>query len=105
MKGAGVVSHSQLLPMGQSGGVQNVPIGQNGGISGLSIGQSGGGGPNIPVAQTLIQPVTMVSQVPLSVPQQYSQVIVFLVSSFSYSFDVLIPPMYSLNTLDTLLHI
>ncbi|XP_056588418.1 serine/threonine-protein kinase WNK1 isoform X3 [Triplophysa dalaica] len=73
VKGAGVVSHPQLLPMGQSGGVQNVPIGQNGGISSLSIGQSGGGGPNIPVAQTFIQPVTMVSQVPLSVPQQYSQ--------------------------------
>ncbi|XP_057176217.1 serine/threonine-protein kinase WNK1 isoform X2 [Triplophysa rosa] len=73
VEGAGVVSHPQLLPMGQSGGVQNVPIGQNGGMSGLSIGQSGGGGPNIPVAQTFIQPVTMASQVPLSVPQQYSQ--------------------------------
>ncbi|KAA0707112.1 Serine/threonine-protein kinase WNK3 [Triplophysa tibetana] len=56
-----------------SGGIQNVPIGQNGGIPGLSIGQSGGGGPYIPVAQTFIQPVTMASQVPLSVPQQYSQ--------------------------------
>ncbi|KAF4096665.1 serine/threonine-protein kinase WNK3 isoform X6 [Onychostoma macrolepis] len=73
MKGAGVVSHPQLLPIGQSGGVPNVPVGQNGGISGISIGQSGGGAPNIPVAQTFIQPVTMASQVPLSVPQQYSQ--------------------------------
>lgn len=97
MKGDGVVSHPQLLPMGQSGGVQNVPIGQNGGMSGLSIGQSGGGGPNIPVTQTLIQPVTMASQVPLSVPQQYSQVIVSLVSSLFLS--------YSLNALDTLLRI
>ncbi|XP_043079889.1 serine/threonine-protein kinase WNK3 isoform X2 [Puntigrus tetrazona] len=73
VKGAGVVSHPQLLPIGQSGGVPNVPVGQNGGISGISIGQSGGGAPNIPVAQTFIQPVTMASQVPLSVPQQYSQ--------------------------------
>ncbi|KAI2649723.1 Serine/threonine-protein kinase WNK3 [Labeo rohita] len=73
VKGAGVMSHPQLLPIGQSGGVPNVPVGQNGGISGISIGQSGGGAPNIPVAQTFIQPVTMASQVPLSVPQQYSQ--------------------------------
>ncbi|XP_056304711.1 serine/threonine-protein kinase WNK3 isoform X2 [Danio aesculapii] len=67
VNGAGVLSHPQLLPIGQSGGVPNVPVGQNGGISGISIGQSGGG------AQTFIQPVTMASQVPLSVPQQYSQ--------------------------------
>ncbi|KAK7132332.1 hypothetical protein R3I93_018779 [Phoxinus phoxinus] len=73
VKGAGVISHPQLLPIGQSGGVSNVPVGQNGGISGISIGQSGGGAPNIPVAQTFIQPVAMASQVPLSVPQQYSQ--------------------------------
>ncbi|KTG34807.1 hypothetical protein cypCar_00003802 [Cyprinus carpio] len=73
VKGAGFMSHPQLLPIGQSGGVPNVPVGQNGGISGISIGQSGGGAPNIPVAQTFIQPVTMASQVPLSVPQQYSQ--------------------------------
>lgn len=82
-----------------------MPIGQNGGMSGLSIGQSSGGGPNIPVAQTFIQPVTMASQVPLSVPQQYSQVIVSLVSSFPYFFDSPILPMFSVNTLDTLLHI
>ncbi|XP_056124106.1 serine/threonine-protein kinase WNK3 isoform X2 [Rhinichthys klamathensis goyatoka] len=73
VKGAGVISHPQLLPIGQSGGVSNVPVGQNGGISGIYIGQSGGGAPNIPVAQTFIQPVAMASQVPLSVPQQYSQ--------------------------------
>ncbi|XP_016404503.1 serine/threonine-protein kinase WNK3-like isoform X3 [Sinocyclocheilus rhinocerous] len=73
VKGAGVMSHPQLLPIGESGGVPNVPVGQNGGISGISIGQTGGGAPNIPVAQTFIQPVTMASQVPLSVPQQYSQ--------------------------------
>ncbi|XP_051516334.1 serine/threonine-protein kinase WNK3-like isoform X2 [Myxocyprinus asiaticus] len=73
VKGIGVVSHPQLLPIGQSGGVPNVPVGQNGGISGISIGQSAGGAPNIPLAQTFIQPVTMTSQVPLSVPQQYSQ--------------------------------
>ncbi|XP_051735229.1 serine/threonine-protein kinase WNK1 isoform X3 [Ctenopharyngodon idella] len=73
VKGAGVISHPQLLAIGQSGGVPNVPVGQNGGMSGISIGQSGGGAPNIPVAQTFIQPVTMASQVPLSVPQQYSQ--------------------------------
>ncbi|ROL46879.1 Serine/threonine-protein kinase WNK3 [Anabarilius grahami] len=62
VKGAGVISHPQLLPIGQSGGVPNVPVGQNGGMSGISIGQSGGGAPNIPVAQTFIQPVTMASQ-------------------------------------------
>ncbi|XP_059397176.1 serine/threonine-protein kinase WNK3-like [Carassius carassius] len=73
VKGAGVMSHPQLLPIGQSGGVPNVPVGQNGGVSGISMGQSGGGAPNIPVAQTFIQPVTVASQVPLSVPQQYSQ--------------------------------
>ncbi|XP_016139279.1 serine/threonine-protein kinase WNK1-like isoform X2 [Sinocyclocheilus grahami] len=73
VNGAGVISHPQLLPIDQSGGVPNVPVGQNGGISGISMGQSGGGTPNIPVAQTFIQPVTMASQVPLSVPQQYSQ--------------------------------
>ncbi|XDV46017.1 hypothetical protein PO909_014001 [Leuciscus waleckii] len=73
VKGAGVISHPQLLPIGQSGGVSNVPVDQNGGIYGISIGQSGGGAPNIPVAQTFIQPVAMASQVPLSVPQQYSQ--------------------------------
>ncbi|XP_016135551.1 serine/threonine-protein kinase WNK2-like isoform X1 [Sinocyclocheilus grahami] len=73
VKGAGVMSHPKLLPIGQSGGVPNVPVGQNGGISVISTGQSGGGAPNIPVAQTFIQPVTMASQVPLSVPQQYSQ--------------------------------
>nr|XP_695795.7 serine/threonine-protein kinase WNK3 isoform X2 [Danio rerio] len=65
--GTSGASHPQLLPIGQSGGVPNVPVGQNGGISGISIGQSGGG------AQTFIQPVTMASQVPLIVPQQYSQ--------------------------------
>ncbi|XP_067302258.1 serine/threonine-protein kinase WNK3 isoform X2 [Pseudorasbora parva] len=73
VKAAGVISHPQLLSIGQSGGVPNVPIGQNGGISGISIGQSGGGAPNIPVAQTFVQPVTIASQVPLSLPQQYSQ--------------------------------
>ncbi|XP_067228210.1 serine/threonine-protein kinase WNK3 isoform X7 [Chanodichthys erythropterus] len=73
VKGAGVISLPQLLPIGQGGGVPNVPVGQNGGMSGISIGQSGGGAPNIPVAQTFIQPVTMASQVPLNVPQQYSQ--------------------------------
>ncbi|XP_051962107.1 serine/threonine-protein kinase WNK3 isoform X4 [Xyrauchen texanus] len=73
VKGIGVVSHPQLLPIGQSGGILNVPVGQNGGISGISFGQSAGGAPNIPLAQTFIQPVTMTSQVPLSVPQQYSQ--------------------------------
>lgn len=88
MKGAGVISHPQLLPIGQSGGVPNVPVGQNGGMSGISIGQSGGGAPNIPVAQTFIQPVTMASQVPLNVPQQYSQVIVSLVSSFAVCFSL-----------------
>uniref|UniRef100_A0A8C2HUN8 Serine/threonine-protein kinase WNK3 n=1 Tax=Cyprinus carpio TaxID=7962 RepID=A0A8C2HUN8_CYPCA len=71
VKGAGVMSHPQQLPI--SGGVPNVPVGQNGGISGISMGQSSGGAPNIPVAQTFIQPVTIASQVPLSVPQQYSQ--------------------------------
>nr|XP_055044825.1 LOW QUALITY PROTEIN: serine/threonine-protein kinase WNK3 [Misgurnus anguillicaudatus] len=73
VKGAGVVSHPQLLPVGQSGGVANVLVGQNCGMSGISIGQSGGGASNVPVAQTFIHPVTMASQVPLSVPQQYSQ--------------------------------
>lgn len=98
MKGAGVVSHPQLLPIGQSGWVPNVPVGQNGGMSGISSGQSGYGAPNIPVAQTFIHPVTLASQVPLSVPQQYSQVIVSLVSSLD--FPVL--SNYSLNSLDTL---
>ncbi|XP_059383867.1 serine/threonine-protein kinase WNK1-like isoform X3 [Carassius carassius] len=73
VKGAGVMSHPLLLHIGQSGGVPNVPDGQNGGISGIPIGQSGGVAPNIPVAQTFIQPVTMASQVPLNVPQPYSQ--------------------------------
>ncbi|XP_042569152.1 serine/threonine-protein kinase WNK3-like isoform X1 [Cyprinus carpio] len=70
VKGAGVMSHPQPL---LAEGVPNVPVGQNGGISGISMGQSSGGAPNIPVAQTFIQPVTIASQVPLSVPQQYSQ--------------------------------
>ncbi|TRY54327.1 hypothetical protein DNTS_021303 [Danionella cerebrum] len=73
VKGAAVMSHPQLLPIGQNGGVPNVPVGQNGGLSGISISQSGAGAPNIPVAQTFIQPVTVASQVPLNVPQQYSQ--------------------------------
>ncbi|XP_065141840.1 uncharacterized protein wnk3 isoform X2 [Paramisgurnus dabryanus] len=73
VKGAGVVSHPQLLPVGQSRGVANVLVGQNCGMSGISIGQSGGGASNVPVAQTFIHPVTIASQVPLSVPQQYSQ--------------------------------
>lgn len=84
------MSHPQLLPIGQSGGVPNVPVGPNGGISGISVGQSGGGAPNIPVAQTFIQPVTMASQVPLSVPQQYSQVTDSLVSSFTVCFLLLL---------------
>ncbi|XP_026097683.1 serine/threonine-protein kinase WNK3 isoform X3 [Carassius auratus] len=73
VKGAGVMSYPLLPHIGQSGGVPNVPIGQNGGISGIPIGQCGGGAPNIPVAQTFIQPVTMASQVPSNVPQPYSQ--------------------------------
>lgn len=101
MQSAGAVSHPQMLPIGQSGGLPNVPIGQSGGISGVSIGQSGGGAPSIPMSQTFIQPVAMATQVSSGVPQQYSQVIVSLVSSFS-SFS-----LYSLFvniSLDTVLY-
>ncbi|XP_072512637.1 uncharacterized protein wnk3 isoform X2 [Salminus brasiliensis] len=73
VQSAGVASHPQMVPIGQSGGVPNVPIGQSVGTSGMSIGQSGGGAANIPVAQTFIQPVAMATQVSSGVPQQYSQ--------------------------------
>ena len=78
---AGVLPHPQMLPIGQSGGDPNMPIGQSGGMSGMSIGQSGGGGaPNMSVAHSFIQPVTMATQVSPSVLQQYSQVNVSLAS-------------------------
>lgn len=81
LQSAGVLSHPQMLPIGQSGGDPNMPIGQSGGMSGMSIGQSGGGGaPNMSVAHSFIQPVTMATQVSPSVLQQYSQVNVSLAS-------------------------
>ncbi|XP_062397232.1 serine/threonine-protein kinase WNK3 isoform X2 [Sardina pilchardus] len=73
VQSAGVLSHPQMLPIGQSGGDPNMPIGQSGGMSGMSIGQSGGGAPNMPVAHSFIQPVTMATQVSSSVLQQYPQ--------------------------------
>ncbi|XP_066526222.1 serine/threonine-protein kinase WNK1 isoform X2 [Hoplias malabaricus] len=73
VQSAGVASHPQMIPIGQSGGVPNVPIGQSGGTSGMSIGQTCGGASNIPVAQAFIQPVAGATQVSSGVLQQYSQ--------------------------------
>lgn len=68
-----------------------MPIGQSGGMSGMSIGQSGGGAPNMPMAHSFIQPVTMATQVSPSVLQQYSQVNVSLMSSVWLSIWCLSP--------------
>lgn len=65
----GALVHPQMLPVvGVS--VPNVPIGQSVSMSSMPGGQSGGG----PVAQTYLQPSTMVPQVSQSVPQHVFQV-------------------------------
>ncbi|XP_026224672.1 serine/threonine-protein kinase WNK3 isoform X3 [Anabas testudineus] len=67
--GTSVLAHPQMPPIGETGSVPNVPLAQSVSMSSMSIIQSGGG----PVAQTFLQPSTMVPQVSPSVPQQYLQ--------------------------------
>ncbi|XP_029975417.1 serine/threonine-protein kinase WNK3 isoform X2 [Salarias fasciatus] len=66
---SGALAHPQLLSIGESGSISNVPLGQSVSLSSMTIGQSGGG----LVAQTFLQPSTMVPQVSPSVPQLYLQ--------------------------------
>lgn len=69
----------QMVPIGESGSVPNLPIGQSVSMSSMSVGPSGGG----PVAQTFLQPATMVPQVSPSVPQQYFQVKMVMILIFT----------------------
>uniref|UniRef100_A0A672ILR1 Serine/threonine-protein kinase WNK3 n=1 Tax=Salarias fasciatus TaxID=181472 RepID=A0A672ILR1_SALFA len=55
---SGALAHPQLLSIGESGSISNVPLGQSVSLSSMTIGQSGGG----LVAQTFLQPSTMVPQ-------------------------------------------
>ncbi|KAG7471842.1 hypothetical protein MATL_G00102330 [Megalops atlanticus] len=64
VQSVGSISHPQMLPVGQSGGVHNVPVGQSSGIPSIAPGQIG---------QSLTQPVAMMTQVSPGLPQQYSQ--------------------------------
>ncbi|XP_026224681.1 serine/threonine-protein kinase WNK3 isoform X11 [Anabas testudineus] len=56
--GTSVLAHPQMPPIGETGSVPNVPLAQSVSMSSMSIIQSGGG----PVAQTFLQPSTMVPQ-------------------------------------------
>ncbi|KAI1892201.1 hypothetical protein AGOR_G00130880 [Albula goreensis] len=61
VQSTGGVSHPQMLPIGQSGGIPSIPTGQS------------SGAPVMPVGQSLTQPVTLTTQVSPGVPQQYPQ--------------------------------
>ncbi|KAG9340293.1 hypothetical protein JZ751_021740 [Albula glossodonta] len=61
VQSTGGVSHPQMLPIGQSGGIPSIPTGQS------------SGAPVMPVGQSLTQPMTLTTQVSPGVPQQYPQ--------------------------------
>ncbi|XP_067382991.1 uncharacterized protein wnk3 isoform X3 [Channa argus] len=57
--GIGALAHPQMCPIGESGSVPYAPLAQSVSLSSMSTGQSGGRS----VAQTFLQPSTMVPQV------------------------------------------